>query len=262
MIKIKSARQIEEMKSAGALSKTALRRVGEAVVPGVTTLELDAIAERVIRSAGATPTFKGYCGFPGTICASVNDQIVHGIPSSSVVLQDGDIVSVDVGATFGGWVGDNAWTFYCGEPTREAQALCEVTRECLKAAIRQAVPGNRLGDVGDAVQRLAEKHGFGVVRDYTGHGVGHDMHEEPNVPNYGKRWRGVRLQSGMVIAIEPMITLGNQANDVAGNGWTVSTLDGSLAAHYENTVAITDDGPVVLTADEAGPWCESQGGRR
>lgn len=262
MIKIKSARQIEEMKSAGALSKTALRRVGEAVVPGVTTLELDAIAERVIRSAGATPTFKGYCGFPGTICASVNDQIVHGIPSSSVVLQDGDIVSVDVGATFGGWVGDNAWTFYCGEPTREAQALCEVTRECLKAAIRQAVPGNRLGDVGDAVQRLAEKHGFGVVRDYTGHGVGHDMHEEPNVPNYGKRGRGVRLQSGMVIAIEPMITLGNQANDVAGNGWTVSTLDGSLAAHYENTVAITDDGPVVLTADEAGPWCESQGGRR
>ena len=262
MIKIKSARQIEEMKSAGALSKTALRRVGEAVVPGVTTLELDAIAERVIRSAGATPTFKGYCGFPGTICASVNDQIVHGIPSSSVVLQDGDIVSVDVGATFGGWVGDNAWTFYCGEPTREAQALCEVTRECLKAAIRQAVPGNRLGDVGDAVQRLAEKHGFGVVRDYTGHGVGHDMHEEPNVPKYGKRGRGVRLQSGMVIAIEPMITLGNQANDVAGNGWTVSTLDGSLAAHYENTVAITDDGPVVLTADEAGPWCESQGGRR
>ena len=192
----------------------------------------------------------------------MNDQIVHGIPSSSVVLQDGDIVSVDVGATFGGWVGDNAWTFYCGEPTREAQALCEVTRECLKAAIRQAVPGNRLGDVGDAVQRLAEKHGFGVVRDYTGHGVGHDMHEEPNVPNYGKRGRGVRLQSGMVIAIEPMITLGNQANDVAGNGWTVSTLDGSLAAHYENTVAITDDGPVVLTADEAGPWCESQGGRR
>ena len=262
MIKIKSARQIEEMKSAGALSKTALRRGGEAVVPGVTTLELDAIAERVIRSAGATPTFKGYCGFPGTICASVNYQIVHGIPSSSVVLQDGDIVSVDVGATFGGWVGDNAWTFYCGEPTREAQALCEVTRECLKAAIRQAVPGNRLGDVGDAVQRLAEKHGFGVVRDYTGHGVGHDMHEEPNVPNYGKRGRGVRLQSGMVIAIEPMITLGNQANDVAGNGWTVSTLDGSLAAHYENTVAITDDGPVVLTADEAGPWCESQGGRR
>lgn len=262
MIKIKSARQIEEMKSAGALSKTALRRVGEAVVPGVTTLELDAIAERAIRSAGATPTFKGYCGFPGTICASVNDQIVHGIPSSSVVLRDGDIVSVDVGATFGGWVGDNAWTFYCGEPTREAQVLCEVTRDCLKAAIRQAVPGNRLGDVGDAVQRLAEKHGFGVVRDYTGHGVGYDMHEEPNVPNYGKRGRGVRLQSGMVIAIEPMITLGNQANDVAGNGWTVSTLDGSLAAHYENTVAITDDGPVVLTADEAGPWCESQGGRR
>lgn len=262
MIKIKSARQIEEMKSAGALSKTALRHVGEAVVPGVTTLELDAIAERVIRSAGATPTFKGYCGFPGTICASVNDQIVHGIPSSSVVLQDGDIVSVDVGATFGGWVGDNAWTFYCGQPSREAQVLCEVTRDCLKAAIRQAVPGNRLGDVGDAVQRLAEKHGFGVVRDYTGHGVGHDMHEEPNVPNYGKRGRGVRLQNGMVIAIEPMITLGNQANDVAGNGWTVSTLDGSLAAHYENTVAITDDGPVVLTADEAGPWCESQGGRR
>ena len=249
MIKIKSARQIEEMKSAGALSKTALRRVGEAVVPGVTTLELDAIAERVIRSAGATPTFKGYCGFPGTICASVNDQIVHGIPSSSVVLQDGDIVSVDVGATFGGWVGDNAWTFYCGEPTREAQALCEVTRECLKAAIRQAVPGNRLGDVGDAVQRLAEKHGFGVVRDYVGHGVGHVMHEKPDVPNYGKKGRGVKLKPGMVIAIEPMITAGSYRVRIEKDGWGVVTVDGKPAAHFENTIAITDKGPLVLTKE-------------
>ena len=260
MIKLKSQRQIDEMRNAGALSKTALRRVGEAVVPGVTTQELDRIAEDVIRSAGGKPTFKGYSGFPASICSSVNDQIVHGIPSSAVTLRDGDIVSVDTGATVGGWVGDNAWTFYCGTPSREAIALCEVTRDCLRAAIKQAVPGNRLGDVGHACQRLAEKNGFGVVRDYCGHGVGRAMHEEPNVFNFGKPGRGVRLQVGMVIAIEPMITLGNPSNSTGANGWTASTNDGMLAAHFENTVAITEDGPVILTADSEGPWCPMQGG--
>ncbi len=260
MINIKTPQDIEEMKAAGALSKMALRRCGAAVKPGVTTAEIDGIAESLIRMHGATPTFKGYGGFPGSVCASVNEQIVHGIPSPDVVLEEGDIISIDTGATLNGWVGDNAWTFYVGEPSREWRTLCEVTRDCLKAGIAQALPGNHLGDIGAAVQELAEKHGFGVVRDYVGHGVGRVMHEDPNVPNYGKRGRGVRLQAGMVIAIEPMITLGNQANKVLSNGWTVVTRDGSPAAHYENTVAITDDGPVILTSDDRGPWCEMQGG--
>lgn len=260
MIYIKSPEQIEQMKVAGALSKMALRRVGEAVKPGVSTAELDAIAEQIIREHGGKPTFKGYRGFPASICSSVNDQVVHGIPSPDVILQDGDIISVDTGATFNGWVGDNAWTFYCGTPSREAQALCEITRDCLKAAIKQAIPGNHLGDIGSAVQELAEKNGFGVVRNFVGHGVGHKMHEDPNVPNYGKRGRGVRLQAGMVIAIEPMIVVGDYDVEVAANGWTVTTADHSLAAHYENTVAITQDGPVILTSDELGPWCPMQGG--
>lgn len=260
MIKIKTPRQIEEMRAAGALSKMALRRVGELVRPGVSTAELDQAAESLIRAHGGTPVFKGYGGFPGSICSSVNEQVVHGIPSPDVRLAEGDVVSVDTGARLGGWVGDNAWTFFCGEPSREARALAEVGADCLRAAIRQAVPGNHLGDVGHAVQDLAERHGFGVVRDYVGHGVGREMHEEPNVPNFGKRGRGVRLQAGMVIAIEPMICLGSPKVGVAGNGWTVSTRDGSVAVHFENTVAVTAEGPVILTADGLGPWCELDGG--
>lgn len=260
MIYIKKPEQIEQMKLAGALSKTALRRVGEAVKPGVSTFELDQIAESVIRAAGSKPTFKGYMGFPASICASVNQQVVHGIPSNDVILQDGDIISVDTGATLNGWVGDNAWTFFCGTPSREAQALCEITRDCLAAGIKQAIPGNRIGDIGNAVQELAEKNGFGVVRDFAGHGVGHNMHEDPMVYNYGRRGRGVRLQAGMVIAIEPMITFGDYEVETAANGWTVSTVDGSLAAHFENTVAITNDGPVILTADEFGSECSLFGG--
>jgi methionyl aminopeptidase len=190
----------------------------------------------------------------------VNEEIVHGIPSSTVVLKDGDIVSIDTGAILNGWVGDNAWTFYCGKPSEEDKALCEVTRDCLKRGIAQAVPGNRLGDIGHAVQEHAERYGYGVIREYVGHGVGHEMHEEPNVPNYGKRGRGVKLQVGMVIAIEPMIVRGDYATAVMPNRWTVVTRDGSCAAHYENTVAITKDGPVILTQDDQGPWCPMQGG--
>lgn len=260
MIKIKSAAEIEQMKVAGAVSKMALRRVGSMIKPGVDTLELDRVAESVIRMHRAVPAFKGYGGFPASICCSVNEAIVHGIPSSDRILRDGDIVSIDTGAITGGWVGDNAWTFFCGTPSAEDKALCEVTRDCLKAGIAQAVPGNRLGDIGHAVQALAEAHGYGVVRDYVGHGVGHDMHEEPNVPNYGKAGRGVRLQAGMVIAIEPMITLGSYESHVLPNRWTVVANDGGTAAHYENTIAITEDGPVILTQDDAGPWCEMQGG--
>ena len=260
MINIKTPQEIEEMKAAGALSKAALRRAGQMIKPGVTTLEIDQSLEAFIRLHGAVPTFKGYGGFPGTVCASVNEQIVHGIPSNAVVLQEGDVISIDTGATLNGWVGDNAWTFYVGEVDEKTKALCEVARDCLKAGIEAAVPGNHLGDIGAAVQELAESHGYGVVRDFVGHGVGHVMHEDPEVRNYGKRGRGVKLQEGMVIAIEPMITMGTYECSVLENGWTVVTDDGLPAAHYENTIAITADGPVILTADSEGPWCSMQGG--
>lgn len=260
MIKIKSEREIEEMKKAGALSKMALRHVGAMVRPGVSTFELDQLAEQIIRMHGGKPAFKGYGGFPGTICASLNDAVVHGIPNPDVILRDGDILSVDTGAIVDGWVGDNAWTFYVGNPAPEVKALCECTLDCLKAGIAQAVPGNRIGDIGHAVQSLAESNGYGVLREYVGHGVGRVMHEEPNVPNFGKKGRGVRLEVGMVIAIEPMITLGTHHVSTGPDGWIVTTNDHLPAAHYENTIAITADGPVVLTQDAQGPWCSLQGG--
>lgn len=260
MIKIKSPADIEAMRPAGSLSKLALRRVGSMIRPGISTIELDQVAESIIRMHGGSPAFKGYGGFPASICCSINDEIVHGIPSPGRVLEEGDIVSIDTGAVVNGWVGDNAWTFYCGTPSTADKGLCEITRDCLKAGIEQAIPGNRVGDIGHAVQELAEKNGYSVVRDYVGHGVGHEMHEEPNVPNYGKAGRGVKLQAGMVIAIEPMICLGRHENHVLPNRWTVVTNDGKTAAHYENTLAITEDGPVILTADVDGPWCSMQGG--
>lgn len=262
MIHIKTPEEIEQMKQAGGISKSALRLAGSLVRPGVSTREIDAAVESFIRLHGATPTFKGYGGFPGSVCSSVNEQIVHGIPSPEVFLSDGDIISIDTGATYAGWVGDNAWTFYVGCVPDEVRGLCEVTRDCLRAGIEQAVPGNHLGDIGHAVQELAETNGYGVVREYVGHGVGHVMHEDPNVANYGKRGRGVRLQAGMVIAIEPMITLGSYENHTLSNGWTVVTDDGLQAAHYENTVAVTKDGPVILTSDDEGPWCPLQGGEK
>lgn len=260
MIKIKAPQDIEEMKIAGSLSKAALRRAGALVRPGATTAEIDAAVEGFIRLHRGVPTFKGYGGFPGSICTSRNEEVVHGIPSPSVVLQEGDIISIDTGATKAGWVGDNAWTFYVGSVSEEAKALCECTRDCLVAAIAQAVPGNHLGDIGAAVQELAEANGYGVVRDYVGHGVGRTMHEEPSVPNYGRRKHGVKLQVGMVIAIEPMIVMGSYDTVVLPNRWTVVTGDGGWAAHYENTLAITADGPVILTEDPEGPWCPMQGG--
>ena len=259
MIHIKTPQEIEEFKVAGSLSKAVLRRAGKMVRPGITTREIDQVVESFIRLHGAVPGFKGLYGFPASICASVNEEVVHGIPSDRALV-DGDVISIDTGATIGGWVGDNAWTFFVGTPSNEVKALCEVTLDCLKAGIEQAVPGNHIGDIGNAVQTLAERHGYGVVREYVGHGVGHVMHEDPNVPNFGKKGRGVRLQVGMVIAIEPMITLGTYKNHTLANGWTVVTDDGKQAAHYENTVAITKDGPVILTQDDKGPWCPFQGG--
>lgn len=250
MIKIKSAQEIEQMKKAGALSKMALRRVGAMVRPGVSTFELDQLAEQIIRMHGGIPAFKGYGGFPGSICASLNEQVVHGIPNPDVILRDGDIISIDTGAIVDGWVGDNAWTFFCGTPSPEAKALCEVTLDCLKAGIEQAVPGNRLGDIGHAVQSLAESHGYGVLRDYVGHGIGRDMHEDPNVPNFGRKHTGVKLEAGMVLAIEPMINLGTYKTRQMPDGWLVCTRDGLPSAHFEKTVAITEDGPVILTTEE------------
>ena len=261
MIKIKSPLEIEEMKKAGALSKMALRHVGAMVRPGVSTFELDQLAEQIIRMHGGTPAFKGYGGFPGSICASLNDAVVHGIPNPDVILRDGDIISIDTGAIVDGWVGDNAWTFYVGTPAPEVQALCEVTRDCL-------VGGNRArrclvtvsATSGTRYSRLPKAMATGVLREYVGHGVGRVMHEEPNVPNYGKKGRGVLLEAGMVIAIEPMITLGTHRVSTGADGWIVTTNDHLPAAHYENTIAITNDGPVILTADAQGAWCSLQGG--
>ena len=250
MIKIKTPQEIEEMKAAGSISKAALRRAGAAVKPGVTTLEIDKLVENFIRLHGATPTFKGYGGFPGSICASVNEQIVHGIPSSQVVLKDGDILSIDTGATYKGWVGDNAWTYAVGTVSPEKKRLLDVTERCMWAGLDAARPGNRLGDIGHAVQSVAEEAGYGVVREYVGHGIGRDMHEDPNVPNFGRKHTGVKLEAGMVLAIEPMINLGTYKTRQMPDGWLVCTRDGLPSAHFEKTVAITEDGPVILSTEE------------
>lgn len=246
---IKTPAEIEAMKEAGRLSAAVLREVGARCVPGVSTLELDEFAEDYIRSHGGTPTFKGYGGFPGSLCASINEQIVHGIPSSTVKLRDGDIISIDIGATVDGWAGDNAWTFAVGKISPEKKKLLKVTEECLWAGISAARPGNRLGDIGHAVQAVAKRAGFGVVRDYTGHGIGRDMHEDPLVPNFGFRHTGLKLEPGMTLAIEPMITLGTHKTHVMRDGWLVVTQDGSPAAHFEKAIAITDGDPVLVSAE-------------
>lgn len=234
------------MRQAGRITALALAAVGAAVRPGVSTAELDAIAEQTIRAHGAVPAFKGYRGFPATICASPNEVIVHGIPGA-LVLADGDIFSVDVGAVFEGFYGDSARTFAVGEVSAQAQALLQATEAGLQAAISQCWPGRRLGDVGYAVQEIAERNGFSVVREYVGHGIGRAMHEDPSVPNYGSPGRGMELAEGMVLAIEPMVNAGGAATQGLADGWTVVTADGSLSAHFEHTVAITASGPEVLT---------------
>jgi methionyl aminopeptidase len=216
------------------------------VRPGVTTGELDALAEDAIRAAGAVPAFKGYHGFPKTLCTSVDGQVVHGIPGRRV-LRDGEILSVDCGAIVDGYYGDSAMTFAVGTVSAEAQRLMDVTRESLEAGIGQCVPGRRLYDVSSAVQAVAESAGFSVVREYVGHGIGRSMHEDPQVPNYGKPGTGPVLKPGMVLAIEPMINAGSADVRSLDDGWTVVTVDGSLSAHFEHTVAITANGPMVLT---------------
>jgi methionyl aminopeptidase len=245
----KSANEIEIMREAGRISARALRLVGDAVRPGVTTAELDAIAEEAIRETGAQPAFKGYHGFPATLCTSVNDQIVHGIPSRKVTLSTGDILSVDVGAVFGGYYGDTARTFPVGDISDEAARLLAVTAASLDAGIAACVVGNRLFDIGAAVQAVAEADGFGVVREYVGHGIGRAMHEDPNVPNFGTAGTGPRLEPGMIFAIEPMVNAGGHETEALADGWTVVTRDGSLSAHFEHTVVVTADGPMVLTVE-------------
>ncbi len=247
MIKLKTATQLKKMRDAGRISQLALLEGGKHVEPGITTGELDRIMHDFIVKAGAKPSFLGYGGFPATACISVNDEVIHGIPDKHRRVENGDIVSIDVGAIYNGWQGDNAWTFAAGTISPEAQALLDTTQKSLFEGIKMATAGNRLGDVGHAVQACAESQGYSVVRNYVGHGIGQEMHEEPDVPNYGHPGHGVRLVPGMVIAIEPMINQGKAAVRTMANGWTVKTADGGLAAHFEHTIAITEKGPVILT---------------
>lgn len=246
MITIKSAREVELMRRSGKITAKTLSRLIEAAKPGISTEDLDKIAEESIRSMGGVPTFKGYNGYPASICTSVNDQVVHGIPGD-YVLREGDLVSIDIGTTLDGYVSDSAVTLALGKVSNVASRLLSVTQECLMLAIAQMQIGNHLGDIGAAVQRHAEKNGFGVVRDLVGHGIGTKMHEEPQVPNYGKPGMGIELRKGLVLAIEPMITQGSWRVRTLDDGWTVVTEDGKLAAHFEHTIALTEQGPRILT---------------
>ncbi|NNG16270.1 MAG: type I methionyl aminopeptidase [Gemmatimonadales bacterium] len=248
MITIKSPREIEIMARAGRIVAETLLLLRAEVRPGMSTEDMDQIAEAFIRShPGATPSFKGLYGFPKTLCTSINEEIVHGIPSHARVLREGSIVSVDVGVYLEGLHADSATTIPVGEVSPEAARLLQVTKRCLVAGVAQASHGNYVGDIGHAVQQVAEAAGFGVVRELVGHGIGSEFHEEPQIPNFGAPKRGRRLLDGMTVAIEPMITAGSPVTKTLGDKWTVVTADGSLSAHFENTVAITRDGPRILT---------------
>jgi len=246
MISIKSAREIEIMRRSGKITAKTLARLIEAAKPGVTTADLDAIADATIRSMGGVPTFIGYNGYPSAICTSINDEVVHGMPGDRV-LENGDLLSLDIGTTLDGYVSDSAITVAIGEVSEAAKRLMRVTQECLMLGIAQMQAGNRLGDIGNAVQRHAESNGYGVVRALVGHGIGRKMHEDPQVPNYGDPGSGPVLRTGLVLAVEPMITEGTWEVATLEDGWTVVTEDGKLAAHFEHTIAITDGGPKILT---------------
>ena len=235
------------MRAAGRLVGEVLTALSAMVAPGVTTADLDTVAEKLIADAGATPAFKGYHGYPATICASLNEEVIHGIPSGRRVLSEGDIVSIDVGASLAGYFGDSAVTLPVGRVSEEAAALLRVTEEALFKAIERTRPGGRLYDIGHAVQQHVERHGFSVVREFVGHGIGSRLHEDPQIPNYGPAGRGPKLAPGMVFAIEPMITAGDWQVRSGDDGWAIYTTDGSLAAHCEHTVAVTENGPRILT---------------
>ena len=247
MIVLKTGRELSIMKEACRISAGALQTAGKAVEPGVTTAEIDRLAEEYIRSQGGEPNFKNYEGYPATACISINNEVIHGIPSTKRKLRAGDIVSIDLGAKFDGYHGDNAATFACGDISEEAKRLMDATRESLYEGIKAARAGGRIGDIGHAVQAYVEARGYTVVRQFVGHGVGTHLHEAPEVPNFGAPGRGVRLIPGMTIAIEPMVNAGGAGVEVQPDGWTVLTKDGSLSAHFEHTVAITADGPKIMT---------------
>lgn len=247
MIVLKTNHELALMREACEISAGALKIAGEAVEPGVTTAEIDKIAYDYIKKCGAEPNFLNYGGFPATACISINDEVIHGIPSKKRVIKAGDIVSIDLGAKINGFNGDNAATFAAGDISPEAKRLCDTTRESLYVGIKKAVAGGRIGDIGAAIAAYCEARGFSVVREYVGHGVGKKLHEDPSVPNFGTPGRGVRLIPGMTIAIEPMINMGKAGVKQLSDGWTVKTKDGSLSAHFEHTVAITPDGPKIMT---------------
>ena len=247
MIIIKNSEQLQLMREAGRITAEALMVAKEAIRPGLSTKELDNAIRRHIEKCGATPSFLGLYGFPGSACISINDEVIHGIPSNKIIIQEGDIVKVDVGARFRGYNGDSARTFAVGKVSDEALRLISVTEQSFYEAMKVARPGYRIGDIGHAVESFVISNGFSVVKEYTGHGVGADIHEDPSIPNHGKAGRGARLYPGMTLAIEPMVNVGTDRVKVRRDGWTVVTADGKLSAHYENSIAITDSDPVILT---------------
>lgn len=246
MIKLKSARELAIMREAGRMVAECHAALAERVRPGVSTRELDRFVEHFFKERGATPSFKGFDGFPGSICVSIDDVICHGMPGPRR-LKAGEVITIDIGAFYKGYHGDSAWSYAVGEVSPEIRKLMDVTHESLFAGIAAAQAGNHMGDIGYAIQTLAESHGYGVVRDFIGHGVGQDLHEAPEVPHYGTPGTGLTLRPGMVIAIEPMITLGDYRVKVDGDGWTARTVDGSICVQYEHTLAITENGPEILT---------------
>ena len=251
MIQLKNPLQIKEMKEAGRITGEALLVARENIREGISTLELDTIIRNYIEKQGAKPSFLGYGGFPGSACISINAEVIHGIPSKKRILREGDVVKVDVGAFYKGYHGDAARTFAVGRVSEEAEKLIKVTRDSFFAGIEKLQVGNRLGDVGHAIDSLVVANGFSTVKRYIGHGVGHELHESPDVPNYGTEGRGTRLCAGMTLAIEPMVNVGGEAVREMGDGWTVKTADGKLSAHYENTVALTSEGVIIMTLIES-----------
>lgn len=247
MIVLKSEREIEVMKTACRISAEALKKAGEAVRPGVSTAQIDELIREFIEKSGATPTFLGYNGFPASACISINNEVIHGIPENDRIIRSGDLVSIDLGASINGFTGDTAATFAAGDISEEAKRLKDTTEESLYEGIKAAVPGGRLGDIGHAIQSYCEKRGYSVVREFTGHGIGTNLHEDPAVPNYGTPGRGVRLATGMTLAIEPMINIGKADVRKMPNDWTIVTADDKLSAHFEHTIAITSNGPIILT---------------
>lgn len=248
MVTIKTDREIQLMRDAGRLTAEVMELGGSLIKPGVSTKEIDDRLYKFIKKHNATPSFLNYYGYPGTACISINDEVIHGIPSGNRIIADGDIVSIDVGVLLNGYHGDMARTFCAGNVSEEARKLIEVTKECFRRGISYATEGARIGDIGHAVESFAHENGFSVVEDYVGHGVGTHLHEDPDVPNYGKAGKGMRLRKGMTIAVEPMINAGVKDVVQLDDGWTVVTKDGKLSAHYENTIAITDGEPLILTS--------------